>query len=258
MTDVIEQQKRIVETLREALTAFSQPTVSLSTFIARPIQDAQVPASFVYLFNHFAKAVVSQFIDEAAVFSKVADPVGTIAISMFARSEFRINGISLIDILIAKFHVVCPPLFGIYGPENSDEGRSRLGWWREEHGGPWISEQSHQDRMTGLGAGYAALSLRNFENSQMTNPYPPYNFWRAITAILNVPAGKVTETHFILLRALLMNSEPRFLEFFGDSAKKLMQIAVVEYPKRADKGSVAAKVLSTLGDAMKRDKKLYL
>ncbi|KAL8716047.1 MAG: hypothetical protein Q9225_006270 [Loekoesia sp. 1 TL-2023] len=251
-------QRCIIDTLREAITSFPQPTVSLATFVAHPIQDTQAPAFFIFLINHFAKAVVAQFIDEAAVFSKVADPVGTIAISMLARDEFRINGISLIDILIAKFHVVCPPLFGIYGPEGTDEGRARLGWWREAPGGPWINEQSHQDRMTGLGAGYAALSLRNFENSKMSNPYPPYHFWRAVSAILNVPAGQVTETHLILLRALLMNSEPRFLEFFGDSAKKLLQVAVVEYPERAEKGSVAAKVLSTLGDAMKRDKKLYL
>ncbi|KAL9026836.1 MAG: hypothetical protein Q9196_004559 [Gyalolechia fulgens] len=251
-------QNKIMDTLREAIVSFPQPTVNLATLTARPIPDIQAPAFFVYLLNQFAKAIVSQFIDEAAVFSKVADPVGTIAISMFARDEFRIKGISLMDILIAKYHVVCPPLFGIHGSESTGEGRTRLGWRREEGGGPWVSEQSHQDRMTGLGAGYAALSLRNFENSRMSNPYPPYHFWRALTGILNVPAGQVTETHFILLRALLMNSETRFLEFFGDSAKMLLRVAVVEYPKRADKTSVAAKVLSTLEDAMKRDKKLYL
>ncbi|KAL8938774.1 MAG: hypothetical protein Q9216_003720, partial [Gyalolechia sp. 2 TL-2023] len=255
--DPLKQQKKIMDTLREAIVSFPQPTINVATLTARPIQEIQAPAFFIYLMNQFAKAVVSQFIDEAAVFAKVADPVGTIAISMFARDENRISGMSLIDILIAKFHAVCPPLFGIHGSESTDEGRTRLGWRREEGGGPWVSEQNHQDRMTGLGAGYAALSLRNFENSRMSNPYPPYNFWRALTGILNVPAGQITETHFILLRALLMNSEARFLEFFGNSAKMLLRIAVVEYPKRADKGSVAAKVLSTLGDAMKRDKKLY-
>lgn len=196
--------------------------------------------------------------NEAAVAPKVADPVGTIAISMFAKNDFRINGNSLIDILVAKFHVVCPPLFGIYGNEKTVEGRTRLGWWREEGGGPWISEQSHRDRMSGLGFGYAAISLRNFEKSAMVNPYPPYHYWQAVTAILNVPAGQVTDTHLYVLRALLMNSEARFLEFFGDAAKKLLHIAVTEYPKRATEGSVAAVVLSTLGDAMKRDKKLHL
>lgn len=252
-----EQQKAILQTLREATTSFPQPTVNLADYIAGPIPDTQAPALLVYLLNQFAKAVISQFINEASVAPRVADPIGTIAISMFANNEFRINGISLIDILIAKFHVVCPPLFGIYGDEKTNAGRTRLGWWREEPEGPWISDQSHQDRMSGLGAGYAAISLRNFEKSAASNPYPPYHYWQAVATILNVPVGKVTDTHLYVLRALLMNSEARFLQFFGDAAKKLLQIALTEYPKRAREGSVAAVVLSTLKDAMTREKKFY-
>ncbi|KAI4090680.1 MAG: hypothetical protein LQ344_004583 [Seirophora lacunosa] len=251
-------QRAILATLKEAKNDFPQLTVGLAGFVAHPVPDAQVPALLVYLLNQFAKAVVSQFIDEAAVAPKIADPVGTIAISMFAKDDFRVQGLSLIDILIAKFHVVCPPLFGIYGDEKTTEGRTRLGWRREEGGGAWISERSHQDRMSGLGAGYAALSLRSFEKSAMSNPYPPHHYWQALSVILNVPAGQVTDTHLYLLRALLMNSEARFMEFFGDAAKKLLRIAMVDYPQRAPKGSVAAVVLETLGATMKRDKKLYL
>ncbi|KAL8924080.1 MAG: hypothetical protein Q9208_004217 [Pyrenodesmia sp. 3 TL-2023] len=251
-------QDNIVATLLEAVKSFPQPTVSLGNFIARPIPNIQGPALLIYLLNHFAKAVVSQFITEAAVAPKVADPLGTLAMLVFSKKEFLINGISLIDVLIAKYHIRCPPLFGIYGDEKSVQGRTRLGWGREEAGGPWVSDQVHQSRLTGLGAGYAALSLRNFERSANTNPYPPYHYWQAVAAILNVPAGEVTDTHMYLLRALLMNSETRFLEFFGDAAKKLLRVAVTEYPRRAAKGSVAAVVLSTLGDTMKREKKLYL
>ncbi|KAL8974088.1 MAG: hypothetical protein Q9197_001683 [Variospora fuerteventurae] len=251
-------QRAILTTLKEAKNDFPQPTVGLAAFIARPVPDAQVPALLVYLLNQFAKAVVSQFINEAAVAPKIADPVGTIASSIFAKDDFRTQGVSLIDILIAKFHVVCPPLFGIYGDEKTTEGRTRLGWQREEGGGPWISERSHQDRMSGLGAGYAALSLRSFEKSSMSNPYPPYHYWQTLSMILNVPAGQVTDTHLYLLRALLMNSEARLMEFFGDAAKKLLRIAMEDYPQRAAKGSVAAVVLQTLGATMKRDKKLYL
>ncbi|KAL8687503.1 MAG: hypothetical protein Q9218_006345 [Villophora microphyllina] len=251
-------QSSIQKSLKEAINSFPQPTISAARFTTYPNQDTQVPALLIFLLNHLSKAVISQLIKEAAVAPKIADPIGTIAVSIFANNDFRVNGNSLIDILIAKMHVVCPPLFGIYGPDNSDEGRTRLGWWREVPGGPWINDQTHQDRMTGLGAGYAALTLRNFEKAKATNPYPPYHFWRAITAILNVPAGHVTETHLVLLKALLTNSEARFMEFFGEPAKKILQFAIKEYPKRAPKGSVAAAVLSNLGDTLKKDKKLYL
>ncbi|KAL8851281.1 MAG: hypothetical protein Q9221_003811 [Calogaya cf. arnoldii] len=254
----IKQNKAIWDTLAEALTSFPEPKMSLADLIARPIQDVQVPVLFVYLLNHFAKAVIAQFIKEAAVSPTIADPIGTASVNVFAKNEILVNGISLIDILIAKFHRVCPPLFGIYGSESTEQGRERLGWWREGPGGPWIGIQTHQDRMTGLGAGYAAISLRNFESSRMTNPYPPYHYWRALTAILNVPAGQVTDTHLVLLRALLANSEARFLMAYGESAKQLMQFAVNEYPKRAPKDSVAATLLSNMGNTWKKDKKLYL
>ncbi|KAL8798971.1 MAG: hypothetical protein Q9182_006249 [Xanthomendoza sp. 2 TL-2023] len=256
--NLLDQNNAIMTVLREALKSFPEPKVGLAKFVARPVEDLQAPALVIYLLNHLSKAIISQLIKEASVSPRLAEPIGVAAVNFFARDEFRVNGVSLIDILIAKYHVVCPPIFGIYGSESSDQGRERLGWWREEAGGPWISEQLHQDRMTGLGAGYAAISLRTFENSRMINPYPPYHFWRALAAILNVPAGQVTDTHFILLRALIENSEQRFLLFFGDSAKQLMRFAIVEYPKRASKDSVAAKVLSNLGNTMKKDKKLYL
>ncbi len=253
-----KQSESIVTTLLEAVKSFPAPVINLNNFIARPIPTTQGPALLVYLLNHFAKAVVSQFITEAAVAPKVAGPLGTIAMLVFSKKDFLVNNISLVDILIAKFHVRCPPLFGIYGDEKTAQGRTRLGWAREEGGGPWVSDQIQQSRLTGLGAGYAALSLRNFEKSPNTNPYPPHHFWQAVATILNVPAGEVTDTHMYLLRALLMNSETRFLEFFGDAARKLLHIAVVEYPGRAAKGSVAAVVLSTLGDSMKRERKLYV
>ncbi|KAL8782729.1 MAG: hypothetical protein Q9213_005153 [Squamulea squamosa] len=253
-----KQLTAIFDTLGEALKSFPEPKVSLATLIARPIQDIQAPALVIFLLNHFAKSVVAQLIKEAAVSPTIADAIGTTTVNVFAKDDYRVNGISLIDILIAKFHVVCPPLFGIYGSESTEQGRERLGWWREYKGGPWVSTQIHQDRMTGLGAGYAAISLRNFENSRMSNPYPPYHYWQTLAGILNVPEGQVTDTHLVLLRALLANSESRFFTAYGEPAKQLLQFALKEYPKRAPNGSTVASLLSNLGNTMKKDKKLYL
>ncbi|KAL8766564.1 MAG: hypothetical protein Q9209_006707 [Squamulea sp. 1 TL-2023] len=253
-----KQLTAIFDTLGEALKSFPEPKVSLATLIARPIQDVQAPALVIFLLNHFSKSVIAQLIKEAAVSPTIADAIGTTTVNVFAKDDYRVNGISLIDILMAKFHVVCPPLFGIYGSESTEQGRERLGWWREYKGGPWVSTQIHQDRMTGLGAGYAAISLRNFENSRMSNPYPPYHYWQTLVGILNVPKGQVTDTHLVLLRALLANSESRFFIAYGESAKQLLQYALKDYPQRAPNGSTAASLLSNLGNTMKKDKKLYL
>ena len=253
------QLAKIKNNLLEAVRNFPQPTTNLSMFIAGTVPNAEVPAIIIFLLHHFAKAIVSQFANEAAVSPKLADPIGTLAINIFAMDDFRCNGLSLIDVLIAKLHVVCPPLFGIYGPETTNEGRKRLGWLQEPPpDGPFVQEQRHWDRTTGLGAGYAALALRYFERSKMQSPYPPFHFWNSIAMILNVPNGQVTDTHLVLVRAMLANNEARFLQFFGDAAKVVLRYAINEYPKKATKKSAAAMILSGLGDMWKKEKKLYL
>lgn len=247
-------------TLKSAL-AFTVPKVDVTMFLASPpagIADTQGPALLVYLLNIFAKALVSQFINESGVSPRSADPVGVIGSSIFAQSDFRWNGISLIDILIAKFHIVCPVLFGIYGDEDSNEGKRALAWERDHKTGPWVSEQRHLERMTGLGAGYAAVSLRNYGKSKLTNPYPPINFWKAVMNITSVPAQDVTSTHFTVLKSMLANNETRIIELFGDCGLNMIRRASIGFPQQVGTSSVAAKGVTILTDVMRKDKKIFL
>jgi len=194
-------------------------------------------------------------VNEAGVSPKSADPVGTIGSSIFAMDEFRWHGISLIDILIAKFHVVCPVLFGVYGDEFTNEGKRRSGWIQED--GAWITEQRHAERMTGLGAGFAAISLRNYSKSKMQNPYPPQNFWKALANIANVPPNQLTSTHFTVLKAMIEN-EFRILDFFGNAGKMALRKALIDLPQQSGMTSVAAKAVAILPGILRNEKKLYL
>lgn len=188
---------------------------------------------------------------------QLADQIGTIASHIFGVGSFRWQGFSLIDILIAKIHLVCPVLFGINGDEQYQHGKERLGWWKEEKDGPFIPVQAHFQRMTGLGAGFAALSLRNYENAVATNPFPPDNYWKALARITNVPPKEISQTHFIVLKGLIETSEERFLQFYGDSAIIALRHALVEVPRRSPP-SVALKQLSGLIDVIKKKLKLDL
>jgi nucleoporin GLE1 len=221
-------------------------------------ESPEVPAIFVYLLNIFAKAIVAQFIDEAGVSPKAADPVGIVAASIFANNKLRWSGFSLIDILMCKFHVVCPVLWGIYGDEKTTQGKRSLGWWREEKDGPWVSDQRHAERMTGLGAGYAAITLRNFQKSNLTNPFPNYHYWRSFASIVNVPPAQASTTHFIVLKAMIENYEGRFLEFYGHAAIVALRKGLIDFPREAGHDTVAASALAVLPDVLKRDKKLTL
>lgn len=257
------QLSQLMAIFREAAQVL-EPKVDVSMFLAsRPQQaDTQAPALLLYLLNILAKAVISQFIDEGGVSPKAADPVGIVASHIFAISEFRWNGSSLIDILIAKMHVVCPVIWGIYGDESTKEGKLRLGWWQEDKDSKtptWVSSQEHNQRMTGLGAGFAALAMRNYEKAKLDNPYPNVHYWQALAAIINVPAAEITQTHFIVLKAMIENYETRFLEFYGDAAIAALRIALLEFPRRGEhQHSVAAKALAGLADVLRLTKKLNL
>ncbi|KAI9790534.1 MAG: hypothetical protein M1816_005041 [Peltula sp. TS41687] len=263
---------KIATVLREARHDTLSPPVDISPYLLMnpapgtlTTLNPMLPSLFIYAMNIFSKAIISQFINEAAVSPKSADPIGIVAMQVFASKDFQWGGDSgetqrpLIDFLIAKFHVHCPVLFGVYGPEQTDAGKRLLGWAREDgRDGPWVSEQRHSERMTGLGAGYAAIGLRNFSKSQLNNPYPNRLFWYSFHWMVNVPGDKVTRTHFTVLKAMLENYEKRFIELYGQAAIAAMRVALVDFPNRAVQKSAAAAAVAVLPDVLKRDKRLTL
>lgn len=213
-----------------------------------------LPSLFIYLLNVFAKACISQFVNEAGAAPKAAEPVGLVAVSIFADLELVWRGMALIDILMAKMRAVCPVLWGLRGNEKTEEGRARLGWKKDENG--WVIEQVHNTRMTGLGAGYAAISLRNFAKTTRTNPYPPSKYWQSMATIVGTP--EPSSTHFMVLKAMIENYEQRFLSFYGNAGRAALRIALVEFPERAREQSAAATSLKVLGDKLRRDVGLRL
>ena len=241
----------------------SSPTVDARKFLVSPTvvtrngTDSQISGLVLYLLNIFAKSIIAQFIDEASVSPKSADPVGVAAVSIFADRAYQWRQVSFIDILIAKFHFVCPILFGIYGSDRTEAGRQRLGWGRTEPGGPWVNDQRHSERMTGLGSGFASLSLRDFSKSKNQNPFPTSNYWRSLAYIVNTPPEEALQTHFLVLKAMVENYVPRFIGFYGHAAKIALRKALVEFPRSAPK-SVAASAVSVLPEVLKRDYNLTL
>ncbi|KAI9827446.1 MAG: hypothetical protein M1832_004795 [Thelocarpon impressellum] len=262
---------KVMAILGEAKADANSPKVDVRQFLsartlasidsANATDAAHVPGLLVYLVNIFTKAIIAQFISEASVSPKAADPVGIIAVQMFAAREFRWNGASLIDILLAKFHVVCPVLWGMYGDEGTVQGKARLGWWREERDGPWVSEQRHGERMTGLGAGFASLALRDFSKTKLVNPLPNAAYWRALHAIVALPPGAATATHFTVLKAMVEGHEARFLKCYGSAALAGLRKALIDFPRHAGGqggASVAARAVAVLPDVLKRNHKLTL
>ncbi|KAI0118529.1 GLE1-domain-containing protein [Hypoxylon sp. NC0597] len=218
--------------------------------------EPQLPSLFIYLLNHFAKAVINQFINECGAQPKSADPIGVLTVLIFSRDVYLWRGKTLIDILMAKLRVVCPVLFGYNGSEKMEQGRARLGWKKTPAG--WIPEQQHIDRMKGLGAGYAAISLRNFANSKNSNPWPPSKYWTAMAKIVNTPPADISDTQCIVLRSMIESSEEKFIQFYGNAAVAALRKALVDFPNKAAEKTPGVSGLQVLAQILKRDMGLEL
>jgi len=254
--------KKIKSCLQESLTLPS-PLVDVATFVVdkrEPQPDArynepQMPSLFIYLLSIFSKAVISQFANECGASPKAADPIGVMAAHVFSDKDFQWRGKSLVDILIAKFRRSCPVLFGVRGSDKTPQGRTVIGWRKD--GASWMPDQMHYDKMAGLGAGFAAISLRDFSKATKENPYPSSNYWRALSMIVNTAQDQVSDTQYVVLKAMIDGHEHRFIQFFGNAGIAALRVALVEFPKKSP-NSAAAAAVQVLGQVLRDEKGLCL
>jgi nucleoporin GLE1 len=192
--------------------------------------EAQYPAFLLYMWICFEKFVLKQFEKEAAsTDGRTIQEIGLIAASLLADQRYMWKGIPLTDIVLAKLHRICPILFGIRGTMNTAEGRIRLGWLPIDKASP--SEEQYGQRMRGLGAGYAALSLRSFNAKAPAVPMSEY--WRAIVSICNTPTDCLWPGHFAILYGLIRDYYKKFLTFYGAQARGVLRRATIDLPARA-------------------------
>ncbi|KAI5282674.1 hypothetical protein KEM54_002639 [Ascosphaera aggregata] len=232
--------QQVAKILQSSLTV-TEPSVDICQFIAFPSLEVakspttQVPALFIYLLNMLSKSVIAQLIAESGVKPRSAEPIGIFVAQILSVPDLCFHGTSMIDIFLAKYHVVCPVLFGFYGPEDTEQGKEAIGWWRED-GCPWkgsnspfVAAQVHEERMIGLASGFATLSLRNFSKAKRSNPLPNRYFWSAVAYILEVPPQEVQDTQLYVLTALLKHSAARVVGFWGDYGVDLLRYATVDF-----------------------------
>lgn len=257
------QLQEIKTTLETALTV-TEPAVDVREFIAFPpdevanAENTQMPALFIYILNILSKSLIASLVSEAAISPKYAEPIGIVAAQIFSTEAFTFKGYPLVDILWAKYRVFCPALWGFYGDENTEAGKVAMGWRREEPGGPFISPQAHSERMTGLGAGFAALTLRNFGKTTRKNPCPNTLFWKSMHLILSIPPEEIQETHLWLLSAMLRFSPDKVVNFFGHFGIALMRRAIIDLPNSLPRRSTAADTLRFLQELYKREKNIII
>lgn len=223
--------------------------------------DKRYPACLLFLLSRFCKKMINTFTTNAGIDSGAADVYGVVVVTIFSVPDFRWNGISLIDIFWAKYHRVCPPLFGISGSETTAAGKARLGWWQDDSG--FFDQADHYQRMTGLASGFAALTLRDFSKSKNPNPAPNRLWWESMARILNLRQGEVQATHCVIVEAMISDQVPRIMQIFASAGKAALRKATVEFPEKAPKAPSGrpidvAQKLKNLRDRMQKEHGLVL
>lgn len=232
-----------VKDVKDALAKMPGIVVDVRLCFAYPpnISDAeaQVPGVLIFLLSHFAKAWLSQCQSSLVSDTELAEPYGVFLSIFFASPETCWNGTPMVDLLLAKYHKVCPILFtgGLSGLETTQQGRKKLGWEQDDDG--FVVPQKHAENMTGLGAGFAALSLRDFSRSQRKMPLPNYHYWAALSRILNTPPDHIQPTHLIVLKAMVENYVPKVILHFGSAGIAALRKALVDFPRASQAGSQA-------------------
>lgn len=289
------QISKTKSTLLSALRDIPSPPIKVNTYLPPHLglldnNTTEIPGLVIYLLSCFSKAVVNAFVGECVINIKSAEPIGIMVAQIFSIQELQFkrnvpspdsgvhykafggtvptppmtpSAVSLISILMSKFHAAAPILFGISGDEKLAAGRLRLGWRRELAGSQksFVPDSKHYDRLAGLGAGYAAISLRNFGKGPRTNPWPPYHFWETLSFISNTNPLEVQPSHLIVLKSLLQNSVDSIIHFFGDEGFAALRKVAIEFPGQLAphiQQSSAATSLTALVDIWKRERNLHL
>lgn len=213
--------------------------------------EAAYPAFLLYIWICFEKSLLKQFEKEAASSDgRTIQEIGLIAASLLSDTQYMWkNSVPLSDIILAKLHRICPPLFGIRGNMETREGQERLGWMPIDKNPPTM--EAYSQRLRGMAAGYAAMSLRSFKGNRPAIPASEY--WRAIVSICNTPSDQLYPAHFNLLMGLIRDYHKKFMEFYGVPARGVLRRAVVDLPARAPAHAKdAAGTLAVLAEGWKK------
>ncbi|KAJ4989999.1 GLE1-like protein [Stagonosporopsis vannaccii] len=212
--------------------------------------EAQYPAFLLYMWIMFEKFLLKQFEKEASnEDGRIIQELGLIAASLFADQKYMWKGISLIDVLLAKMHHICPIMFGIRGNMNTVEGQKRLGWMPIDK--QPATGEIYMQRIRGLSAGFAAMSLRAFKT---VPALPMSEFWRCVVHVCNTPPADLYPGHFAILNGLLRDFYKKFLAFYGVQARGVLRRAVVDLPARApERCRDAAGIISVFQEQWKKE-----
>ncbi|KAG0677898.1 hypothetical protein C6P42_000692 [Pichia californica] len=204
---------------------------------------------YKWILNFISDAIISQAETEVSV-----KPNSSIQLA-----KLTLNLLILFDelnyYLLAKFYTSCPYLMGYSCSQDTEEGRTRLGWKRDEDNGKWENEVQYNERLSGISTLYSVItklklnsSYIGYNPSSTKHPLPISHSWIFLSRILDVPENQITETHYTIVGAWWDACAFEFLQAYGIQSRKLLKVVVNEWSSLGGKSSAGKVRLKLLGE----------
>lgn len=198
------------------------------------LKNYELPYKFIL--NFISKAVLSQAETEVVVQNNAAVPLARLTSHLLDRYP------ELNYYIMARFVKKCPLLIGYNCSIDSEEGRQRMGWKRNESSGKWEEPDKYDERLSGICSVWSVLTTLN-------NQYYPISMsWTYLARTANQPLHLLQNVHFFCLANWWEAAGKVFLMTYKGQAFKLLSLIAMDLPNKVDKKYPAATRLKILGE----------
>lgn len=237
------QTKRKIKPKLGQLTDSQTQLVKLYNEIAAIIEECKAANELVFLWilNFFSKSVVAQAETETIVSIQSALPLGKLAVMLMLRFE------PLYKLLLARFVKKCPFVIGYSCAIDTEEGRLRMGWKRS--GEKWEDPSAYAERLSGICAVWAVMTISQVETNGQPHPYPIANSWRFLARMANTNAEILSNAHYSVVANWWDVASATFAKAYGKQGRKLLQVIYGPWTQQVmDKRYPSAMRLELLGE----------
>lgn len=223
MKAILSKHKRKINPKFGQLTNSNTQLHNVCNELIKLVDETKVDQlSYLWVLNFISKAIVSQAETEVRVKPESSLPLGKLCIILMIKYD------ELKELLLARFVKKCPYVIGYSCSIDTEEGRLRMGWKRND-GTKWEEDTTYDERMSGMVTLYSVITrlpipVEYSSNNQTPHPIPISESWKLLARFCNVDKELLTNTHFIIIGAWWDATAKEFLEKYNSQGAKLLKL----------------------------------
>lgn len=218
-------------------------------------QTQQNNLAYKWILNFVSDAIISQAETEVSVKPKSSLPLAKLTMNLLILYK------DLSYFLLAKFYRSCPYLLGYSCSHETEQGRIRLGWNRDESNGKWENEVQYNERLCGITTLYSVLTRLQLDHSYVgydpattKHPLPIKNSWILLARLVDLPSDQLSETHYSIVGAWWDACAKEFLMAYGRQGTKLLHLVSNQWTSIDGKSSAGRVRLKLLAEEWSQGK----